>query len=388
MTKTIKSNWNYPTAIRFGPGAINELPDACRELGMRNPLLITDEGLKDFPMAQNAIRANAEAGLPTGLFADVQGNPIGANVDAGVVAYRAGNHDGVIAFGGGSALDAAKAIALMVGQDQPLWEFEDIGDNWTYVKTDNIAPVVAVPTTAGTGSEVGRASVITNEHTHQKKIIFHPTMVPGIVISDPELTCGLPPHITAATGIDAFVHCFEALCAPGYHPMADGIALEGMRLIAEALPKAFAKGDDLEARADMLAAASMGATAFQKGLGGVHALAHPIGAVYNAHHGLTNAILLPYVMVANGKAISDHMILLGRTLGLADANYEGVLKWVLDFRERMNIPHDLAAIGIPADRADDIGKMALNDPTASGNPVNLTAEEYSEIFLNAVQGNL
>ena len=388
MNKTIKGNWNYPTAIKFGPGTINELPDACRELGMKSPLLITDEGLKNFPMVQNAIRANTESGLPTGLFADVQGNPVGANVDAGVVAYRAGGHDGVIAFGGGSALDAAKAIALLVGQDRPLWDFEDVGDNWSRVNTDNIAPVVAVPTTAGTGSEVGRASVITNEQTHQKKIIFHPTMVPGIVISDPELTCGLPPHITAATGIDAFVHCFEALCAPGYHPMADGIALEGMRLIADALPKAFANGDDLQARADMLAAASMGATAFQKGLGGVHALAHPIGAVYNAHHGLTNAILFPYVMVANGDAISDRMMLLGRTLGLPDASYKGVLKWVLDFRESMDIPHDLAAIGIPADRADDIGMMALNDPTAGGNPVALTARKYSEIFLKAVHGNL
>jgi alcohol dehydrogenase class IV len=388
MSKTITGNWHYPTAIRFGPGTINELPDACRELGMKKPLLITDEGLKDFPMVQNAIKANTEAGLPTGLFADVQGNPVGANVDAGVIAYRTGDHDGVIAFGGGSALDAAKAIALMAGQDRPLWDFEDVGDNWTRVNTDDIAPVVAVPTTAGTGSEVGRASVITNEQSHQKKIIFHPTMVPGIVISDPELTCGLPPHITAATGIDAFVHCFEAFCAPGYHPMADGIALEGMRLIADALPKAFANGDDLQARADMLAAASMGATAFQKGLGGVHALAHPLGAIHNTHHGLANAILLPYVMVANSEAISEHMKLLGRTLGLPDANYEGVHKWVLDFRKRMEIPHDLAAIGIPADRAVDIGKMALNDPTAGGNPVALTAEKYSEIFLKAVHGNL
>ncbi|MBT3787569.1 MAG: iron-containing alcohol dehydrogenase [Alphaproteobacteria bacterium] len=388
MSRTITGNWNYPTNIKFGPGAINELANACRELGMTRPLLVTDEGLRELPMIRNALQANEAAGMPTGLFADVQGNPVGGNVDAGVAACKAGQHDGIIAFGGGSALDAAKAIALMVGQDRPLWDFEDVGDNWTRVNTDHIAPVVAVPTTSGTGSEVGRASVITNDDLHQKKIIFHPTMLPGIVISDPELTCGLPPHITAATGIDAFVHCFEALCAPGYHPMADGIALEGMRLIADALPRAFANGNDIEARADMLAAASMGATAFQKGLGGVHALAHPVGAVYNAHHGLANAILLPYVMAANRDAISDRMILLGRTLDLPDANYEGVLKWVLNFREGMDIPNDLAAIGIPADRAEDIGEMAWNDPSAGGNPVALTAGEYSEIFLKAVQGNL
>jgi alcohol dehydrogenase class IV len=388
MSRTKKGNWNYPTNIRFGPGVINELADACRELGMTRPLLVTDKGLRDLPMIRNALKANEAAGLPTGLFADVQGNPVGANVDAGVAVCKAGQHDGVIAFGGGSALDAAKAIALMVGQDRPLWDFEDVGDNWSRVNTKNIVPVVAVPTTSGTGSEVGRASVITNEKIHRKMIIFHPTMLPGIVISDPELTCGLPPHITAATGIDAFVHCFEAFCAPGYHPMADGIAMEGMRLIADSLPKAFANGNDIEARADMLASASMGATAFQKGLGGVHALAHPVGAVYDAHHGLTNAILLPYVMDANKDAISDLMILLGRTLGLPDANFKGVLKWVLNFRESMDIPHNLSAIGIPADRADDIGEMALRDPSAGGNPVGLTAGEYSEIFLKAVQGNL
>ncbi len=381
-------NWNYPTTIIFRPGAIRELPDACRRLGMQRPLLITDEGLADLPMVRDTLTMMEEAGLPSGLFADVKGNPVGANVEAGVSAYRRGRHDGVIAFGGGSGLDAAKAVALMAGQDRPLWDFEDVGDNWTRVRVDGMAPVVAVPTTSGTGSEVGRASVITNEETHEKKIIFHPRMMPEIVISDPELTVGLPPKVTAATGVDAFVHCFEALCAPGFHPMAEGIGLEGMRLIAEALPAAYDNGQDIAARSKMLAAAAMGATAFQKGLGGVHALAHPIGAVYDTHHGLTNAVLLPYVMQANRDAIGEAMLRLGRVLGLEEPGYDGVFRWVLSFRERLGIPHSLADIGVPGDRAGEIGEMASRDPSAGGNPIPLSPADYARIFTNAVQGQL
>ena len=273
MTAVLKSNWNYPTRVWSGPGRIAELKVACQELSIARPLFVTDRGLKDHAMVRAALALVPSAAL----FADVKGNPVAANVDAGLAAYRAGGHDGVIAFGGGSALDAGKVIAFMSGQKRPLWDFEDVGDFWTRADPAGIAPVIAVPTTAGTGSEVGRAGVILNEATHQKKIIFHPKMMPGIVIADPELTVGLPAHLTAATGIDAFTHCFEAYCAPGFHPLADGIALEGMRLISEYLPRACANGADIEARSRMLAAASMGATAFQKGLGGVHAIAHPVG---------------------------------------------------------------------------------------------------------------
>lgn len=381
-------NWNYPTAMVFGAGSIKQLPEKCKSLGMQRPLLVTDFGLRDLPMVKDALADCEAAGLGVGLFADVKGNPVGKNVDDGVAAYRAGNHDGVIAFGGGSGLDAAKAVALMAGQDRPLWDFEDVGDNWTRAKPEGIAPIIAVPTTSGTGSETGRASVITKEDTHEKKIIFHPKMLPALVISDPELTVGLPPHITAATGIDAFVHCFEAFCAPGYHPMADGIAMEGMRLIAEALPRAYADGADIDARADMLAAASMGATAFQKGLGGVHAIAHPVGAVYDTHHGLTNAILLPYVMQHNRDAIEDRMPLLARVLDLPEANYDGVLKWVLDFRAKLGTPNTLAEIDVPADRADEIGEMAARDPSAGGNPKPVSAEDLKRIFIAAVEGKL
>lgn len=381
-------NWNYPTAMVFGAGTIKQLPDQCKKLGMQRPLLITDFGLRDLPMVKDAVSACEAAGLGIGLFADVKGNPVGKNVDEGVAAYKAGGHDGVIAFGGGSGLDAAKAVALMVGQDRPLWDFEDVGDNWTRVKPEGVAPIIAVPTTSGTGSEVGRASVITNEDTHEKKIIFHPKMVPAVVISDPELTVGLPPHITAATGIDAFVHCFEAYCAPGYHPMADGIALEGMRLIADALPRAYENGADIDARADMLAAASMGATAFQKGLGGVHAIAHPVGAVYDTHHGLTNAVILPYVMQHNRDAIEDRMPLLARVLNLSEASYDAVLQWVLDFRAKLGTPNTLAEIGVPGDRADEIGEMAARDPSAGGNPKPVSAEDLKTIFLAAVEGRL
>jgi alcohol dehydrogenase class IV len=386
--KTITGKWNYPTTVFFGPGTIQKLPEACKKLGMKHPLLITDEGLKDNPITKTALAVNEKAGLKTGLFAAVKGNPTGKNIDDGIKAYKDGQHDGIIAFGGGSGIDAAKAIALMIGQDRPLWDFVDEGDNFLRVKETGMAPVVAVPTTAGTGSEVGRASVITNEATHEKKIIFHPKMLPAIVISDPELTTGLPAHITAATGIDAYVHCFEAFCAPGYHPMADGIAMEGMRLVAEYLPRAYKNGHDIEARANMLAAASMGAAAFQKGLGGVHALAHPLGARYDKHHGLLNAILLPYVMVRNRDAIAEKMELLSRVLNLQGKGFDAVLKWTLEFRKSLGIPATLAEIGVPADLAAEIGVMALADPSSGGNPIALTAADYAEIFRHALKGDL
>lgn len=385
---TISGRWNYPTKVLSGPGTIQKLPEMCRALGMKKPLLITDAGLREHAITKLALDICKKAGLDAGIFANVKPNPTGTNVSDGVRAYREGRHDGVIAFGGGSGLDAAKAVALMVGQDRPLWDFVDEGDNYLRVKESGMAPVVAVPTTSGTGSEVGRASLITREDTHEKKIIFHPRMLPAQVIADPELTVGLPPHITAATGIDAFVHCFEAFCAPGFHPLADGIALEGMRLVAEYLPRAYKDGKDIEARAFMLAAASMGAAAFQKGLGGVHALAHPLGAVYDKPHGLLNAILLPYVMIRNREMIAPRMEILSRTLNLPGKGFDAVLAWVLDFRKNLGIQNTLAEIGVTTDRADEIGQMAFVDPSAGGNPADLTAEEYADLFRKACKGDL
>ena len=384
MTAVLKANWNYPTRVWSGPGRIAELKAACQELGIARPLFVTDRGLKDHAMVRAALALVPSARL----FADVKGNPVAANVDAGLVAYRAGGHDGVIAFGGGSALDAGKVIAFMSGQTRPLWDFEDIGDWWTRADPSGIAPVIAVPTTAGTGSEVGRAGVILNEATHQKKIIFHPKMMPGIVIADPELTVGLPAHLTAATGIDAFTHCFEAYCAPGFHPLADGVALEGMRLIKEYLPRACASGADLEARSRMLAAASMGATAFQKGLGGVHAIAHPVGSFFDTHHGLTNAVILPYVMVHNRDAIAERMRTVARLLDLPKPGFEAVLTWVLDFRRQLKIPHTLAEIGVNTNNSAVIGTEAAADPSAGGNPVALDAGTLERLFRSAVVGDL
>src|SRR3954451_6080835 len=348
----LKGNWNYPTSVKFGVGRIKELPDHCKALGLKRPLLITDPGLAGLPMIKEAIERNNAAGIPTGLYSEVQGNPIGKNVEDGVKVYKAGNHDGVIAFGGGSALDAAKAVALMVGQNRPIWDFEDIGDWWTRVNAAGIAPIIAVPTTSGTGSEVGRASVITDESTHVKKIIFHPKMLPAIVIDDPELTVGLPPHITAATGMDALSHCLEAYCAPGFHPLADGIALEGMRLIAKWLPRAVEEGTDLEARGNMLAAAAMGATAFQKGLGGMHALSHPIGAGGGTHHGLTNAVLMPYVLAFNRAEAGERLARLAAYIGLADASFDGFLAWVVELRRRLAIPSTLAELKVSGDQIE------------------------------------
>jgi len=384
VSAILKANWNYPTTIWAGPGRIAELPAACAMLGIKRPLLVTDNGLRDAPMVQKA-----RALVPgTGLYSDVRGNPVAANIEAGLIAYSSGGHDGVIAFGGGSALDAGKVIAFMSGQTRPMWDFEDIGDWWTRADRRGIAPIVAVPTTAGTGSEVGRAGVVINEETHQKKIIFHPQMMPGVVISDPELTVGLPPNITAATGLDAFVHCFEAYCAPGFHPLADGIALEGMRLIQFYLPRAFDNGHDIEARSRMLAAASMGATAFQKGLGGVHAIAHPVGAHFNTHHGLTNAIVLPYVVGHNRPAIESKLPVIARTLNLSGEPFAAFNEWVLAFRKRLKIPHSLSEIGVTLANPDTIGHEASLDPSASGNPLPTDAPTYARIFRSAVKGDL
>ena len=384
----LMGNWNFPTPMRFGVGRISELADACKSQGMSRPLLVTDPGLAALPMVADAIRANEAAELPTGLFSDVQPNPVSQNVEDVIRVYREGGHDGVIAFGGGSALDAAKVIAFMAGQTRPMWDFEDVGDNWTLADPDGIAPIVAVPTTSGTGSEVGRAGVIINEETHTKKVIFHPKMMPGVVISDPALTAGLPPHITAATGMDAFIHCFEALCAPGYHPMAEGIAVEGMRLVKDWLPIAVEDGSNLTARANMLSAASMGATAFQKGLGAIHSLAHPVGAVYNTHHGLANAVFMPYVIDFNRDAISRRMMRLGRYLGLADASFDGVMQWTLDFRKLLEIPHTAREIGVEESRLDELAKMAAVDPTASGNPVKVGAAEMKQMYEAAMEGRI
>lgn len=384
----LSANWNYPTSIRAGAGRIAELPRCCRSLGMERPLLITDPGLADLPMVDDSLQRLRDDGLEAGIFSAIKANPSGENVDAGVAAYHQGAHDGIIAFGGGSALDAAKAVALMAGQNRPLWDFEDVGDNWTRVDEQGMAPVVAVPTTAGTGSEVGRASVITDSRRQVKKIIFHPKMLPAEVILDPELTLGLPPDITAATGMDALSHNLEAFCSPFWHPMAEGIALEGMRRIHDHLPRAYRNGEDVEARMQMLVASSMGATAFQKGLGGMHALAHPLGALYDAHHGLLNAILMPYVLKANHRAIAQHLDRAARYIGLPRTGFDGFLDWVLELRSELGIPHTLTDIGIDDTRADTISQMAVADPSAGGNPIDFDAEGYRRIFKDAVHGSL
>jgi alcohol dehydrogenase class IV len=386
--KSLTRNWNYPTSMRFGVGRIAELPAACKELGMKKPLLVTDPGLRKLPMIESALAGLKAAGLGDACFADVRGNPVGKNVEDGVAYYRANGCDGVIAFGGGSALDVGKTIALMVGQTRPLWDFEDREDWFTRVNAKGMAPIVAVPTTAGTGSEVGRASVILDESTHLKKIIFHPKMQPAIVISDPELSTGLPPRITAATGMDALAHCLEAYCAPGFHPMADGIALEGMRLVKEWLPIAVKDGKNLVARAHMLAAASMGATAFQKGLGAIHSLSHPVGAVHNSHHGETNGVVMPYVLVFNRPAIEEKMTRLARYLGLPNPGFQAVLDWVNALRKEIGIPNTLADLGVKETDIERLVPMAVDDPSTGGNPRPAGAAEMRQMFLKSVRGDL
>ncbi|HYM98699.1 MAG TPA: iron-containing alcohol dehydrogenase [Aestuariivirgaceae bacterium] len=382
----LRGNWNYPTTIRFGAGRIAELGDAVKSCGMRRPLLATDSFLSGTAMVKNVVATLEAAGVSCVVFNNVRSNPNAANVDEGVQAFKSGNHDGVIAFGGGSALDVGKVIAFMAGQSRPLWDFEDIGDFWTRADP-GIAPIIAVPTTAGTGSEVGRAGVITNEVTHTKTVIFHPLMMPKITICDPELTVGMPPLITAGTGMDALAHCLEAYCAPFYHPLADGIAVEGMRLVKDNLTRAVKEGKDIEARADMMSAALMGATAFQKGLGAIHALSHPVGALHDTHHGMTNAIFMPYVLVYNRPAIEEKIARLASFLGLAHS-FDAFLHFILELRENIGVPNSLHELGIKNPDVGRIAAMAPRDPTAGGNPVPINEASARQIVSNALEGKL
>ncbi|MDJ1008387.1 MAG: iron-containing alcohol dehydrogenase [Paracoccaceae bacterium] len=376
---TVTANWSYPTSIRFGAGRIAEIGEACRSAGMTRPLLVTDRGLAEMEITARTLDLVEEEGLGRALFAEVDPNPSDINVVEGLKVFREGGFDGVIAFGGGSGLDLAKTLAFMAGQIRPLWEFEDIGDWWTRANADAIAPIVAVPTTAGTGSEVGRASVITNTTTAEKKIIFHPKMLPSVVIADPELTVGMPRAITAGTGLDAFAHCVEAYSSPHYHPMSQGIALEGMRLVVENLPRAYDEPSDLDARGNMMSAAAMGAVAFQKGLGAIHALSHPVGAVHHTHHGTTNAVCMPAVLRFNAPAIRGRFDLAASYLGL-DGGFDGFCDFVDRFNARFGVPERLSGLGVANPDLDALTAAALRDPSVGGNPVEMTRANTRKLF--------
>ncbi|MCV3764656.1 iron-containing alcohol dehydrogenase [Rhizobium sp. TRM95796] len=380
---SITANWSYPTAVKMGAGRIKELTDHCKAVGMKKPLLITDRGLAPMAITQRALDILDAAGLGRAIFADVDPNPNDINLDAGVKAFKDGGHDGVVAFGGGSGLDLGKCVAFMAGQTRPVWDFEDVGDWWTRASVEGIAPIVAVPTTAGTGSEVGRASVITNSATHTKKVIFHPKFLPAVTICDPELTVGMPKVITVGTGMDAFAHCLEAYSSPFYHPMSQGIALEGLRLVKEYLPRAVKDGTDIEARTHMMSAAAMGAVAFQKGLGAIHSLSHPVGAIYNTHHGMTNAVVMPPVLAFNRPAIEDRIAAAAAYLGIS-GGFDGFYDYVLTLREELGVPDKLSALGVGTDRIDEMAEMAIVDPTAGGNPVELTLDAAKTLFAQCI----
>ena len=384
-----KYNWNYPTTIWVGENRINDIALACKNLNISKPLLVTDNGLAKTEIVKKTLSILEDNQIRAELYSNVVGNPTGTNVNEGVQRYHEKNCNGVIAFGGGSGLDVGKAIAFMSGQSLPIWDFEDVGDNWTKANSKKIAPIIAIPTTAGTGSETGRASVILNEKTGVKKIIFHPKFLPSIVILDPVLTVGLPPKITAATGMDALAHNLEAFCAPGYHPMADGIALEGIRLINEWLIEAVNNGSNINARMNMLTAASMGSTAFQKGLGAIHSLSHPVNALNNIHHGLSNAIFMPYVLTFNKDVIEDKIIKICDYIGLDDKSFIGFINWVLELRKKLNMPHKLSEIIDEKDlQLDRLSKMALDDPSTGGNPKKLTEFDMKLMYQHSMSGNL
>ncbi|MCL7999897.1 iron-containing alcohol dehydrogenase [Brucella sp. 21LCYQ03] len=387
----LTAKWNFPTTVLFGPGRIKELPAVLKAAGIERPLFVTDPGLAKLPVVATTLAILDEAGVKYAVFSDVKANPVESNLSAGVQVFNDGKHDGVIAFGGGSALDLGKLIAFQAGQTRDIWDFEDIGDWWTRADSKAIAPVIAVPTTAGTGSEVGRAGVLTNEATHTKKVIFHPKMLPVTVIADPELSVGMPPFITVGTGMDALAHCLEAYCAPGFHPMADGIAVEGIRLVFEYLPKAYADGSDIEARANLMAAASMGATAFQKGLGAIHSLSHPIGALYDTHHGMTNAVFMPYVLHHNRAAIEKRIERLARYLGI-DGGFDGFIDAIMKLRSDLCVPDKLQDfikdLDMDSDRKTLIADMAIVDPTAGGNPIELTKQGALDLLNAAITGRV
>jgi len=388
MAVEITGAWNFPTRVITGVGRIAELPDACKAHGIARPLLITDRGLAETDLVAGIAQRIRDAGIPISIFSDVKANPTESNLRAGIDAFKAGGHDGVVAVGGGSALDVGKCVAFIVAQSRPVWDFEDIGDWWTRANTDGVAAIIAVPTTAGTGSEVGRAGVITREETHEKKIIFHPLMMPKVAIEDPELAVGLPPFLTMATGMDALAHCFEAYCVRAFHPLADGIALEGMKIIDTYLPRAVENGRDLEARAYMFAAASMGATAFQKGLGAIHSVSHPVGARYDTHHGLTNGVVFPYVVLCNKADIADKIPHIARALDLLGRDFDAVLDWILSFRKKLGVPHTLAELGVKEADAKAIAADAVKDPTAAANPRQLSEAEFEQLTLAAIRGDL
>ena len=384
-----KYNWNYPTTMWVGENRIKDIALACKDLKINKPLLVTDNGLAQSDIVKNTLSILKDNGIDAALYSNVVGNPTGTNVTEGADYYNKNNCNGVIAFGGGSGLDVGKAVAFMSGQTLPIWAFEDVGDNWTKANADKIAPIIAVPTTAGTGSETGRASVILNEETGVKNIIFHPKFLPSIVILDPTLTIGLPPKMTAATGMDALAHNLEAYCAPGYHPMADGIALEGMRLINDWLLEAVNNGSNIEARQNMLTAASMGSTAFQKGLGAIHSLSHPVNALNNIHHGLSNAIFMPFVLTFNRDVIEKKIIKICDYLELEDKSFDGFVNWVLDLRKKLDMPHKLSEVINEKDfDIDRLSKMALADPSTGGNPKKLTVDDMKIMYQHSMSGEL
>ena len=384
----MKFNWNYPTTVWVGKNRIDDLPNACESLKIVNPLFVTDKDLIELPFIKNIISNLKKKFSQFNIFSNFTGNPIGENIEEGVEIFKKNNSDGVIAIGGGSALDVGKAVAFMSGQNRPIWDFEDIGDYWKRANGDNIAPIIAIPTTAGTGSETGRASAIINKKTGVKKIIFHPKFLPSIVILDPILTLDLSPRLTAATGMDALAHNLEAFCAPGFHPMADGIALEGINLIKTSLMTAFNDGKNIEARQNLLAASSMGSTAFQKGLGAIHSLSHPINAKFNMHHGLSNAIFMPYVLTFNKKFITNRISIISKFIGLENT-FDSFLNWIIKLRKELKIPHKLSElIQIDPDQLEELSQMALEDPSTTTNPTKLTKEDFRKMYQYSIEGKL
>jgi alcohol dehydrogenase class IV len=389
--------FNFPTRIQFGPGAAKLVPDALKLAGRKRPLVVTDKGLAPLPPITDTVRVLEEGGLEVAVFSGIWGNPVKSQVEAGVAAFHAHHADAVVAVGGGAAIDVAKAIVLMAHHPGDLFDYED-GKPDARPMDRELPTYLAVPTTAGTGSEVGRSTVVSDDVTHVKKIIFSPRLLAQRVFVDPDLTMALPASVTANTGADALTHLVEAYLSKGFHPMCDGIALEGLRLLSGNLRKVvdyarrIAAGEKAtllqdeghrEARGLMLSAAMMGGVAFQKGLGVTHSLAHALSTVCDLHHGLANGIMIPYAMAFNRHAVPGRLADLAAAVGARPADAEGFHSWLIELRADLQIPANLTEAGVGKDRLDALVEIAVADGCHQNNPRSVSAADFREIFSRA-----
>ena len=385
MDYTQPQDWSFPVPIAYGPGRLKEIAGFCRDAGMSRPLVVTDRGSAALPFLADLMRLLSEGGLHAALYSEISPNPRDDEIAGGRAMFRDGGHDGIIAIGGGSGMDGGKAIALTATNDIDLWAFEFEQTPPDMSAHAPFPPLITIPTTAGTGAETESTAMITDTAKGMKWCIWHAELKPALALLDPEITLGLPPHLTAWTGADALVHAIEAYCVPGFHPLCDGVALEGLRLVARWLPVAVAEPGNLQARGAMLAGSCLAGVAFLKGLGMVHAVSHMVGAEYDTQHGLTNAVLLPSVLRFNAGHIEDKVTPMAQAMGLTETGFDAVHAHICALLDDIGIPKTLADIGVSEDCAARIAAKALQDSAAGTNPRPASAAEVEALVLEAIR---